>query len=699
MEKISKVMKVAVMQGSFLSMDFAGNLRIIMKALEAAAKEQASLIICPELCIPGADCEDHFFEKDTETHSWEILAKIMGSGLTDKMLCGFGMPVNFNNVLYDCMVYCYNRKIALIRPKICLRDTGYSRQGRWFAAWTAATYTCDYYLPTCIKKCASQEVARFGGGLIRTNDGVVLMPQIDVELTGPSSGYECLCGAEVIINSSASYHELSRYERGAKFMQFYSMQQKCVFLCANPLGCDGTRLYYEGGSMIWSNGSLIAQAPRFSLDEFNLAFANIDIEEIRAVRATDSVWKVQATQCEPALEIIDIELDIMNHLITVQKPTAPLVEGIKPLPIHEELALCSGNWMWDYLRHTGSSGFFIPLSGGADSSSCATIIALLAERLYDECKKGNQLVLAEVKRVAEDKAFVPSSGKDILAKILYTAYMGTSNSSMETRGRAKKLAETMGFTHIDGTIDEAVEGLKKTLHQMTGFTPKFEAMGGSKSEDIALQNVQARSRLIIAYFVAQVLPTIAKRSGFFFVVATGNGDECIRGYFTKYDCSSGDLDPIGSWTKQLVNAFLDGWASKYPTLAEVRTATPSAELKPLEGNKQLQTDEADMGFTYAELAVMGKIRKVDKCGPVSMFEKLAVVWSELSPDVLADKVKRFFKFYAYNRHKMASLPPGLHSTAGNCDDNRYDQRQILYNSKWEHQFQCLDELVKSYKSH
>ena len=70
---------------------------------------------------------------------------------------------------------------------------------------------------------------------------------------------------------------------------------------------------------------------------------------------------------------------------------------------------------------------------------------------------------------------------------------------------------------------------------MTNFTPKFEAMGGTKAEDLALQNIQARSRLILSYYVAQVLSAITKRKGFFLVMATGNGDECIRGYFNKYD--------------------------------------------------------------------------------------------------------------------------------------------------------------------
>ena len=32
-------------------------------------------------------------------------------------------------------------------------------------------------------------------------------------------------------------------------------------------------------------------------------------------------------------------------------------------------------WCWDYLRRSGQGGFFLPLSGGIDSSSTACIVA------------------------------------------------------------------------------------------------------------------------------------------------------------------------------------------------------------------------------------------------------------------------------------------------------------------------------------
>ena len=66
------------------------------------------------------------------------------------------------------------------------------------------------------------------------------------------------------------------------------------------------------------------------------------------------------------------------------------------------------------------------------------------------------------------------------------------------------------------------------------------------------------------------------------MLASANVDEALRGYLTKYDCSSGDLNPIGAVSKRDLAAFLD-WAVDalgYKTLRLVRQAPPTAELEP-----------------------------------------------------------------------------------------------------------------------
>jgi NAD+ synthase (glutamine-hydrolysing) len=102
-----------------------------------------------------------------------------------------------------------------------------------------------------------------------------------------------------------------------------------------------------------------------------------------------------------------------------------------------------------------------------------------------------------------------------------------------------------------------------------------------------------------------------------------------------------------------------------------------------------------MGMTYEELSVFGRLRKVSRCGPFSMFEKLLHEWKgHLTPTEIATKVKRFFYFYSVNRHKMTTLTPSYHAEAYSPDDNRFDLRQFLYNATWSWQFKKIDSLAE-----
>ena len=55
------------------------------------------------------------------------------------------------------------------------------------------------------------------------------------------------------------------------------------------------------------------------------------------------------------------------------------------------------------------------------------------------------------------------------------------------------------------------------------------------------------------------------------------------------------------------------------------------------------------------------------------------------------QVKRFFYYYGINRHKMCVITPAYHAENYSPDDNRFDLRPFLYNSKWTRQFRAIDE--------
>lgn len=64
------------------------------------------------------------------------------------------------------------------------------------------------------------------------------------------------------------------------------------------------------------------------------------------------------------------------------------------------------------------------------------------------------------------------------------------------------------------------------------------------------------------------------------------------------------------------------------------------------------------------------------------------------PIQVAQKVKHFFWMYSVNRHKMTTLTPAYHAESYSPDDNRFDLRPFLYNTRWSWQFRCIDNQVR-----
>lgn len=76
-----------------------------------------------------------------------------------------------------------------------------------------------------------------------------------------------------------------------------------------------------------------------------------------------------------------------------------------------------------------------------------------------------------------------------------------------------------------------------------------------------------------------------------------------------------------------------------------------------------------------------------------MLRSLINIWKEKTRIEIMEKVKLFFKKYSANRHKVTTMTPGLHCENCSVDDNRYDQRQFLYNNEWKFQFGQMKNFV------
>ncbi|KAL3066144.1 hypothetical protein OYC64_016150 [Pagothenia borchgrevinki] len=675
------------------ALDFEGNLQRILESIEIAKAHGAKYRLGPELEICGYGCADHFYESDTLLHSFQVLRKLLESPITQDIICDVGMPIMHHNVRYNCRVLFLNRKILLIRPKMLMANHGLYREIRWFSHWNQSRCVEEYFLPRMIQEVTGQDTVPFGDCVLSTKD-TCIGTEMCAELWNPRSPHiqMGLDGVEIFTNASASHHELRKADQRVNLIKSATTKSGGIYLYANQRGCDGDRVYYDGCAMVAINGDIVAQGAQFSLSDVEVITATLDLEDVRSYRGE---------VCQPNMESdpkpchrvkVDFSLSSGDDIYL---PTHQPITWNFHTP-EEEISLGPACWLWDYLRRSGQAGFLLPLSGGVDSSSTACIVYSMCVLICQAIQDGKSQVLEDVRRVVGEDTYCPQSPEELCGHMFTTCYMASENSSQDTCSRARELANQIGSTHMNINIDMAVKGILGIFSVVTGSWPKFRAYGGSPRENLALQNVQARVRMVLAYLFAQLGLWARGKPGGLLVLGSANVDESLTGYFTKYDCSSADINPIGGISKTDLKSFLLFCVEHFhlPALRGILAAPPTAELEPLTDGQVSQTDEADMGMTYSELSVIGRLRKISKCGPFSMFCKLIHTWKDmLSPTEVAQKVKHFFRMYSMNRHKMTTVTPSYHAESYSPDDNRFDLRPFLYNTRWTWQFRCIDKQI------
>lgn len=134
--------------------------------------------------------------------------------------------------------------------------------------------------------------------------------------------------------------------------------------------------------------------------------------------------------------------------------------------------------------------------------------------------------------------------------------------------------------------------------------------GVTELTDMAIANIAPRLRMLTLYAVAHAEGRV--------VAGTGNASEAYVGYFTKWGDGAYDLNPIADLTVGEIYEFLEYLDCPRAIIEKA----PSAGL--FEG----QTDEAEMGVSYAD---------IDK----------VVLGGEVDPDVRA-KIERM---HAATEHK------------------------------------------------
>ena len=208
-------------------------------------------------------------------------------------------------------------------------------------------------------------------------------------------------------------------------------------------------------------------------------------------------------------------------------------------------------WMTDRVAAAGSRGIVVGLSGGIDS---AVVIGLAA--------------LATPGRVAGVMMPCHSDPQDEADARL---------AAQHFKVPALRVDLSPTYDRLLGDLREAAHALPQDQRAAAGGS------GADTQQKLSLANLKPRLRMTSLYFVANSLN--------YLVAGTGNRSELTIGYFTKYGDGGVDLLPIGRLLKSEVRAIA----------RELGVPPPIIEKPPTAGLWAGQTDESEMGFTYAEL--------------------------------------------------------------------------------------------------
>lgn len=153
---------------------------------------------------------------------------------------------------------------------------------------------------------------------------------------------------------------------------------------------------------------------------------------------------------------------------------------------------------------------------------------------------------------------------------------GLDMKQTKSNAHAMELIEKFGFSHETYDIQPAVDLLTITSKQALNLATEANIT-------LSRANIRPRVRMTYLYELAQ----LSSR----FVIGTGNMSERTVGYFTKWGDGACDLNPLAMLTKQEVYI-----------LAEF-LGVPEAIItkKPSAGLWEGQTDEDELGMTYAQI--------------------------------------------------------------------------------------------------
>lgn len=658
-------------------LDWSGNSARIIAALESLKEPRPEIVLFPELTITGYGCEDAFYGENLAARAMEQARRIARASvdiLPDSLIL-VGLPIRFNERIYNCLGLIQNGKLIGLVPKQNLAGDGIHYEQRWFTAWRLAPQTIQI---------SENELVPVGP-LVVDLAGVRVAFEICEDCWVPNRPADHYSDAspDLILCPSASHFAFAKQDVRRTIAMDSARSYGCIYAMVNLLGNEAGRAIYDGCVIVAGPGGLLYEGRRFSYRDFHAHTVDLDLAPVRTARSRLYSLKEQTGHSLCQILTTSIDRSIPRPPLALPDLSRGVhTDSGKPenLSKEEEFLRAVSLGLFDYMRKSHSRGYVISLSGGADSAACAVLVNRMFLFAAHELgwqqaliKLGVPGIIPKIQESAEFKAHgnvSPVTGANharIMAQVfskylLHTIYQGTKQSGSVTEVAAAQVAAELGANHSVVSIEEIVGQYVGRAETVLDRKLTWE------TDDLSLQNIQARVRSPMVWLLANTTGSL--------LITTSNRSEGSVGYCTMDGDTSGGIAPIAGIDKDYLRTWLrwmeqpgDAAGGPIASLSYINKQEPTAELRPG------QTDERDL-MPYALLNQIEALAIRDKRSPLEIYRSLRSQ-PQWEASFLKKSIARFFRLWAQNQWKRERMAPSFHLDDRNVDPRTWCRFPIL----------------------
>lgn len=635
--------------------DPAANAASVLRAARACHDDGVALAVFPELTLSGYSIEDILLQ-DTLLDAVQVALEEVVAGSAQLLpVLVVGAPLRHRHRVYNTAVVIHRGRILGVAPK------SYLPTYREFYERRQLACGADEY---GVIRVGAAEVP-FGPDLLFAAADLpdfVLHVEVceDMFVPVPPSAQAALAGATVLANLSGSPVTIGRAEDRHVLARAASLRCLAAYVyAAAGEGESTTDLAWDGQTMIWENGVLLAESERFPRGERHCA-ADVDTSLLRAERSRVGTFDDNRRHQRAATETfrtVGFTLDPPAGDLGLRRQVArfPFVPSDPQRLAQDcyEAYNIQVSGLEQRLRALGGPKVVIGVSGGLDSTHALIVAAR-----------------------AMDRANRPRS--DILAFTMPGFATGD-----HTKNNAIALGKALGVTFEELDIRDTAT---KMLTEMGHPFARGEAV-----YDITFENVQAGLRTDYLFRLANQRGGIVLGTGDLSELALGWSTYGVGDQMSHYNVNGGVPKTLIQHLIRWVIGSGEFTAEVGEVLASVLDTEITPELVPAGAGEQPQSSEAKVGpYALQDFSLFHVLRygftpsKVAFLAWHAWHDAAAGDWPagypvEGRPAYSLAEIRSWLKvfvqrFYSFSQFKRSALPNGPKVSHGGSLSPRGDWR-------------------------